>query len=588
MAAILSDDWAPSTAVDNVDGKKFSTFATQENNTSSLAVEFTQDIKKNPSTEEAEEDDVCSHDTYGMIKIIDDNENPPFSLDSLNPLPLLSKVGESLKESLNPLPLLSKAGSKVGEGIDSTILAFYGTIEAASEAICGIGAPVGLTDDEKRDWNPQIDGWKQTVKDVDGALTQTVKSIGEVVTKKLISSDALETLDVSASYNHDDTTIDVNSTLDSRNDEESKLNGSTSDQRSIEADERNTNDQAINKEEIDKSSTTKSWPAFDQTMIKVSEAMAASTQQLLEQKVLLNGAPEEIQQDFYDAVSRTALLSAEVTAKHAELELKRIQLESLALQDQMQRLSGDTFDSTDDSMMPENNGYLFLCCREKSVVKESTPSIASASASASIKTEIFGQTTTLDAQPGCGFLAFLGLDKPELDDIIDVDTEESSLDSMPGPRSPKVQALMDEIEEMKASCLNSYAKLEPPTEETTVTESEALTTRKQQLLLEQNEFLTGAPEETKKNYYKAVSCSAMLNAEVIERQAELDLQKIQLESLQVEAQMQQLVGDNDSSHDSHVPEKRNTMFRSFLGKVRTKKTKGAGKKNNIKARIAAE
>ena len=219
-AIILSDDRAPCNAVDVAE--------------SSMFAEFTvEDIKmKNPSTEE---DDVCSHDTYGMIKIIDD-ENPPFSLDSLNPLPLLFKVGEAL----NPLPLLSKAGSKVGEGVDSTILAFYGTIEAASEAICGIGAPVGLNEDEKRDWNPQIDTWKQTVKDVDGALTQTVKSIGEVVTKKLISSDESETLDVSASYNQDDTSIDVNSTLDSRNDDESKLHGSTSDQRSIEADERYT------------------------------------------------------------------------------------------------------------------------------------------------------------------------------------------------------------------------------------------------------------------------------------------------------------------------------------------------------------
>ena len=277
------------------------------------------------------------------------------------------------------------------------------------------------------------------------------------------------------------------------------------------------------------------------------------TQQLLEQKELLNGAPEEIKQDFYEAVSRTALLSAEVTAKQAELELKRIQLESLALQDQMQRLSGDTFDSTEDSLVPENDGYLYLCCREKSVVKESTSSVAS------VKTEILGNTT-LDAQPGCGFVSCLGLDKPELDDIIDVDTGESSLNS-----------------EMKASCLNSYEKPEPPTEETTVTESEAMATRKQQQLLQQNEFLTGAPEETKKNYYKAVSCSAMLNAEVVERQAELDLQRIQLESMKVEAQMQQLM----------MPEKRNTIFRSFLGKVRTKKTKNPGMKNN-KVSIAAE
>jgi hypothetical protein len=173
--------------------------------------------------------------------------------------------------------------------------------------------------------------------------------------------------------------------------------------------------------------------------------------------------------------------------------------------------------------------------------------------------------TTLDAQPGCGFVSCLGLYKPELDDIIDVDTDESSLNSMPDPRS------------LKASCLNSYEKPEPPTEETTVTESEAMATRKQQQLLQQNEFLTGAPEETKKNYYKAVSCSAMLNAEVVERQAELDLQRIQLESMKVEAQMQQLM----------MPEKRNTIFRSFLGKVRTKKTKNPGMKNN-KVPIAAE
>ena len=67
-----------------------------------------------------------------------------------------------------------------------------------------------------------------------------------------------------------------------------------------------------------------------------------------------------------------------------------------------------------------------------------------------------------------------------------------------------------------------------------------------QRLLEQQELLKSAPEDTKKKYYNAVSKAAVLNAEVETRRAELELKKIRLESMMVDEEMGRIMNNLDN------------------------------------------
>lgn len=84
------------------------------------------------------------------------------------------------------------------------------------------------------------------------------------------------------------------------------------------------------------------------------QKMASIKQTLLEQQALLQLAPEDTKKDFYRAISRAAILNAEVDTRRAELELKKIRLESMKVEDEMDRMMGHdgTFDgSIDDDTM---------------------------------------------------------------------------------------------------------------------------------------------------------------------------------------------------------------------------------------------
>jgi hypothetical protein len=80
------------------------------------------------------------------------------------------------------------------------------------------------------------------------------------------------------------------------------------------------------------------------------KAMAAIKQHLLEQQQFLKDAPKDAKNGFYKSVSRAAALNAEVAARQAELESKKIRLQSLQVQEQMDLLSvgHGTFDSSVD------------------------------------------------------------------------------------------------------------------------------------------------------------------------------------------------------------------------------------------------
>lgn len=83
------------------------------------------------------------------------------------------------------------------------------------------------------------------------------------------------------------------------------------------------------------------------------QKMATIKQTLLDQQALLQSAPEDTKQDFYRALSRAALLNAEVETRRAELELKKIRLESMRVEEEIDRMIGadGTFDDSFDESL---------------------------------------------------------------------------------------------------------------------------------------------------------------------------------------------------------------------------------------------
>eukprot|EP00584_Thalassiosira_punctigera_P002661 CAMPEP_0172526130 /NCGR_PEP_ID=MMETSP1067-20121228/1115_1 /TAXON_ID=265564 ORGANISM="Thalassiosira punctigera, Strain Tpunct2005C2" /NCGR_SAMPLE_ID=MMETSP1067 /ASSEMBLY_ACC=CAM_ASM_000444 /LENGTH=499 /DNA_ID=CAMNT_0013309573 /DNA_START=85 /DNA_END=1584 /DNA_ORIENTATION=- len=115
--------------------------------------------------------------------------------------------------------------------------------------------------------------------------------------------------------------------------------------------------------------------------------------------------------------------------------------------------------------------------------------------------------------------------------------------------TPRAQCLLEEIEDIE----NSLFEVRKTASEEKVREIkkrqdpfiQKMATIKQQLL-DQQTLLESAPEDTKKDYYRAISHAAMLNAEVETRRAELELKKIRLESMKVEEEMDRMMVMDDS------------------------------------------
>ncbi|KAL7551072.1 hypothetical protein ACHAWF_014272 [Thalassiosira exigua] len=84
------------------------------------------------------------------------------------------------------------------------------------------------------------------------------------------------------------------------------------------------------------------------------QRMATIKQLLLDQQTLLQAVPAGMKSEYYRAISHAAMLNAEVETQRAELELKKIRLETLKIDDEMEFMFGPgdsyTFDSMDDTM----------------------------------------------------------------------------------------------------------------------------------------------------------------------------------------------------------------------------------------------
>jgi hypothetical protein len=215
--------------------------------------------------------------------------------------------------------------TRVGEHINSKVLSFFSAAEARVEAMCS-SSPDGFDNEAshvnstKRQQSALMD-----VEESSGASVKTEYEV-EVPDQAQPHWSIMSVFRCSGGHQQE--------TLDSRNDD------ATLDSYTIH--------QSLDSMEfsfIDIVQKTESLGANKSNEI---EAMAAIKQQLLEHEQFLKGAPEDAKNDFYKALSRAAALNAEVAARQAELELKKIRLQSLRVQEQMDLLSvsPETFDSS--------------------------------------------------------------------------------------------------------------------------------------------------------------------------------------------------------------------------------------------------
>lgn len=90
------------------------------------------------------------------------------------------------------------------------------------------------------------------------------------------------------------------------------------------------------------------------------QKMATIKQHLLDQQTLIQSAPDNAfdnsKKEYYRAISHAAMLNAEVETRRAELELKKIRLESMRVQEEMDQMMAidDTFDDTIDGSLDQS------------------------------------------------------------------------------------------------------------------------------------------------------------------------------------------------------------------------------------------
>jgi hypothetical protein len=211
-----------------------------------------------------------------------------------------------------------------------------------------------------------------------------------------------------------------------------------------------------------------------------------------------------------------------------------------------------------------------MCSSSPYGCQQSAPMDAEESSGASVKTEYEVELPD-QAQPHWSLMSVFGCSVGHQQETLDSRNDDASTidsytidDSLYSPLSshssypnfmtPKAQALLQEIDDMKFSFTDVVVQKTEYSEVSKNNEIKAMAAIKQHLL-EHQQFLKGAPEDAKNDFYKAVSRAAALNAEVAARQAELELKKIRLQSLQVQEQMDCLsVGHEtfDSSVDGGV------------------------------------
>jgi len=208
-----------------------------------------------------------------------------------------------------------------------------------------------------------------------------------------------------------------------------------------------------------------------------------------------------------------------------------------------------------------------MCSSSPDGCQQSAPMDVEESSGASVKTEYEAEVPD-QAQPHWSLMSVFGgghqqetldsrnddastiIDSYTIDDSLYSHLSSRSHNGYPNLLTPKAQALLQEIDDMKCSFTEVVVQKTESSEASKNNEIKAMAAIKQHLLQHQ-QFLKGAPEDAKNDFYKAVSRAAALNAEVAARQAELELKKIRLQSLRVQEQMD-LLSVGHETFDSSV------------------------------------
>jgi hypothetical protein len=259
--------------------------------------------------------------------------------------------------------------SRLGDQLNSMILSCYGNIEAGVEAICST-SPAALDNTKPSNIDVRIKSSKSkdsvkkqgvTLDDQESSVVTAQTEYRAEVPEQAQASRCLMSL-LGCSGGHQQGKVDAN--LDDRYDEFSMDTDSlTFDETpysprskyNMQPDLLTPKAQALLKEINDIKYSfiiddVQKTASFEANKIDEIKAMTQIKKNLLEQQEFLTGAPEDSKRDFYRAVTRAATLNAEIAAQQAQLKLNQIRLESLRVQEEMNRLSvgNTTFDSSVD------------------------------------------------------------------------------------------------------------------------------------------------------------------------------------------------------------------------------------------------
>lgn len=120
--------------------------------------------------------------------------------------------------------------------------------------------------------------------------------------------------------------------------------------------------------------------------------------------------------------------------------------------------------------------------------------------------------------------------------------------------SPKAQSLVGEIEEMEKYLFDARKSASTEAGKKMMKKRDPFIKKmsgiKQDLFHHQALLQSSAPESAKRQYYEAISHAALLNAEVETQRAELELKKLQLESMMLDEKMDQMMFIDNRISDS--------------------------------------
>ena len=246
----------------------------------------------------------------------------------------LSKMGKVDEISITPEDqssscCLLSALTDVGNNIDTAIQQFYSKVELGASKIFPCYADAveveeiqdDVTLDVETGTNKQVDSPRSfigtTIKDI---ATSNVHILDNFCDESSEDDSILDNF-YDESFEDDTITLEENLTMEGR-----KL-----------LDEIKDIEETL-QWQVRKCSSMKDMTEVKKRQVPYLQQVSTIRQRLLEQQELLKSAPEDTKKKYYNAVSKAAVINAEVETRRAELELKKIRLESMRVDEEMGRI----------------------------------------------------------------------------------------------------------------------------------------------------------------------------------------------------------------------------------------------------------